>query len=270
MSRFSRALLLALAVILLTGTIAFGYTYRSQVSISNNTSTVYPMLSVNWTANNQWMEDNGFFGAGANTTRVQTLGGLNKPHMVSDTRTLIAIPVPANSQSNLYFVTGESAQAMKIITGQGGYLTTVDAANLEYGANFTDTISGYFDATVVGNLIDKAGAYNVSGDGSGNITAGVFGGSTWTLFTGNGGVWTNPANAYDDNIGTRAEYIIGAGALSASLTLTITSTVAGSVRIHPDRSAGTITTMNVTAYNDGTWNLIYSGTPTYADWNTIT
>src|SRR3990167_2347819 len=231
MSRFSRALLLALAVILLTGTIAFGYTYRSQVSISNNTSTVYPMLSVNWTANNQWMEDNGFFGAGANTTRVQTLGGLNKPHMVSDTRTLIAIPVPANSQSNLYFVTGESAQSMKIITGRDGYLTTSDSANLEHSNNFTDTITGYFDATAVGNLISKAGAYDVSGDGSGNITASIL-----------GGLWQNL------DMELNSDWLTGAGTTTQSNT-----------QAHGGTYSWKVTGTNGWAYQDYVWSSIYQG-----------
>src|SRR3990170_4524741 len=196
--RVTISILLALVASLLIGTPVLAYLYRSQVSISNNTSTAYPMLSVNWTANNQWMEDNGLFGAGANTTRVQTLGGLNKPHMVSDTRTLTAVPIPANSQTNLYFVTGESAQAMKIITGRSGYLTTANATNLEHGANFTDTISGYIDTSILNSvIIQRAGAYRViTGNVSGNITAGIYGSVgalTQTLYPVATGNYTNIA-----------------------------------------------------------------------------
>ena len=67
------------------------YTYRASLSVSNNsTTTGYTMLPVWVTSKNTWMAANGFMNSTANDTRVQTLGGLNKPHMVADNKTLTA------------------------------------------------------------------------------------------------------------------------------------------------------------------------------------
>jgi len=63
--------------------------------------------------------------------------------MVATDKTLTAVPVPANSQTNLYFITGNTDASFDIITGYGGYITIPDAAALEPAAEFafefTDT-----------------------------------------------------------------------------------------------------------------------------------
>lgn len=150
MSKFIRISLLVLVGVILTVTPVFAYLYHAPLTITETSSNSYDMLPVVWTQNNDWLADNGFMDADALDTRVQTFGGLNKPWMVAEDRTLTAVPVPADSQTNLYFTTGETpAASMDIIVGDGGTITTVYHADLELGANGSITLTdAYIDAEV--------------------------------------------------------------------------------------------------------------------------
>jgi len=65
------------------------------------------------------------------------------------------------------------------VPGYGGYVTTLDSASLEPGANFSATLSGYVDTTAGAGkyLLQKASALEVyvSPTVSGNITADILG-----------------------------------------------------------------------------------------------
>ena len=158
--------ILALIGVVLIGTPVFAYMYRATYTVTSENTTDFEMLGV-YTDNavaNQWMADNGFFNSTANDTRIETLGGLDKPHMVTDDKTFTAIPVPAGSQTNLYFTTGESEQDFYIIPGYGGSVNVTDAPNVELGDNFTITQSGWVDTSVsdsegVKLLVSKPGAF---------------------------------------------------------------------------------------------------------------
>jgi len=177
MTRLVRVSLLVLAGIMLVAMPVLGYLYRAPVSVSENASTDYDMLAVLWTQNNDWLATNGFMSSTANDTRVQTLGGSDKPWLVCDNKTLTSVPVPADSQTNLYFVTGESAaSSMDIIVGYDGYVTMPDTD--EPGDNFTIQLSGYFDTDGSDSAIDKVGAFRISVD-SGNVTSTIYDAEAW-------------------------------------------------------------------------------------------
>ncbi len=177
MYKLIKVSLLSLVIILLLATPVLAYLYRAPLTILESSGNAYSMLPVMVSANNQWMADNGFMEADALDTRVQTLGGLNKPHMVSDNRTATAVPVPTNSQTNLYFVTGESdLSSMDIIVGYGGYVTILDAGAgvaLEPGNNFDIEIDGYIDTTAGADkdLLLKDDAFKIYVSSTDNITA---------------------------------------------------------------------------------------------------
>jgi len=247
----------------------FAYTYRAPVSVSENVSTSYDMLPVLWDSANEWMADNGFMNSSANDTRVQTLGGLNKPWMVADNKTLTAIPVPANSQTNLYFVTGESeASVMDIITGGGGYLTVADDADLEPSDNFSLEMSGYFDtsASAAGaNITSKPDAFRLfNGNPSGNITA-IIEAPVWTTPTGHNDPsndWADEAKAYDDNLATFALCEVANPGWGGYLEFDVTQTMVGSVRYYCTPEAGGtahLDEISVDVYYDAGWHNIYEG-----------
>ena len=150
-----RALTLSfIAIILMAVPVLAVVAYQAPYTITENASVKYDMFPAIGLSNNQWMADNGFMNSSANDTRIETLGGLEKPHMVSDNRTLTAVPVPANSQTNLYFTTGNSElAAMDIITGRGGYITTSDNTDLEPTDNFTIGQDGWTSIDIIGSSL---------------------------------------------------------------------------------------------------------------------
>jgi len=239
MTRLVRVSLLVLAGIMLVAMPVLGYLYRAPVSVSENASTDYDMLAVLWTQNNDWLATNGFMSSTANDTRVQTLGGSDKPWLVCDNKTLTSVPVPADSQTNLYFVTGESAaSSMDIIVGYDGYVTMPDTD--EPGDNFTIQLSGYFDTsagcpifpTVASNITstkDAAGtSHTVSlpaGIESGDLIVVLFGGyypsGTPTItFPGGWTIINKSANTY---YCTGSAYRIAGGSENNTVTVTTAS-----------------------------------------------
>ena len=156
----SLLLCLVIALSLFPIVVSAAIPYRAAVAVTENATAAHTMVGVLWDQNNTWMATNGFMNSTANDTRVQTLGGLNKPWMVTDNKTLTAIPVPLSSQTNLYFVTGENeASSMNIITGDGGYVTTVDHADLELGVDGILEYSGYIRD---GIILSKGGSENIT------------------------------------------------------------------------------------------------------------
>lgn len=184
-----RTLLISLLLTLL-GTIfvavpVLAYTYRAPVAVTNNsTTTSYTMLPIAVSVNNTSLIDNGFMQVNGLDSRIETLGGADKPHMVADNATYFAVPVSASSQVNLYYSLGNSdLTTMPMVFGYGGYCTVIDDPVLEPTDNFSIESSLYIvaDDAIQSNVVSK---YD-SGDGgleifadSGNITAWIAQAST--------------------------------------------------------------------------------------------
>jgi len=170
-----------IAIILVAVPVLALVPYSAPYTVTENASTSYDMLGVVGLSNNQWMADNGFMNSSANDTRIETLGGLEKPHMVSDNRTLTAIPVPANSQTNLYYTTGNSElDSFYTITGYDGYVTASDNADIELGDNFEVEQKGWWDTGIIGSSFqnaytNKQTAFAIYNSQSGEVTAGIEG-----------------------------------------------------------------------------------------------
>jgi len=141
--------LLAVATALSVAGVAFALGFGAPLTITENSTTDYTMVGLGVPSNNDWMADNGFFAdAEGLDTRVETLGGLAKPHMVADNATWFAIPVPADSQTNLYYTTGDTPLPdFRMIFGVGSYFTVSDDPALELGDNFSVKASGWIDTT---------------------------------------------------------------------------------------------------------------------------
>jgi len=176
LSKLTQSVLLALVAIVLV-VIPVLAAYRAQIAIVESGGTSYGMLPVQWDQNNAWLASNGFMSATALDTRVQTLGGLNKPHMVAEDRTLTATAIPSDSQTNLYFATGETAlSTFDVIAGYEGFYTIPDAAALEPVADFEFEFSGYVDtgAGTGTNIVNKPAAFNTFVSGDEEITSCIY------------------------------------------------------------------------------------------------
>ncbi len=248
--------------------------YRAPYTIIESDGSSYDMLAVIEDEDNEWLADNGFIEADALDTRIQTLGGSIKPHMVSDEKTLTAVPVPANSQTNLNFTTANTDLAsMHIIEGYGGLITIYDDAPLELGNDFEIEQSGYIDTTGGAdvNLVYKQDAFRSYIDGATNISSEIFSASQTTP-TGHvdpGAQWNNEVNAYDDNTVTYAEESnIPIGTWSEFLELTHAAIYIDGLRFYASGDDVAINQIDVDAFYGGIWNHVYEGAFTWNIWET--
>ena len=269
---------LILLAVLLIATPVLAYLYRAQVSITEGNGTDYDMLGITWDQSNRFMAENDYMETDALDTRVQTLGGTNQPHMVAVDQTLTASPISGNSQTNYYFVTGETDLTdMDIIVGDGGSVTTLDAAALEPGDTFSHEIGGGYmtlGADYTGDdIIAKDGAYRLYKQADDAIRSAILG-NQWTSPTGfvdSGGTWGNEANTYDDNTGTGAQETVGATSWGNFLELTHASIECTQVRVWPDVFSAGNDKMDVDVYYNAGWHDLFEGVvtnPNDNNWNT--
>ncbi len=207
--RFARSMLLAGIAVLLTALPVLAAVYSASFIITESSSNAYTMLGASVLVDNQYLADNGYMEADALDTRVETAGGIERPHMVVDDRTLTAVAVPADSQTNLYFTTGNADQNMNIVTGYNGYLTILDAAGLELGNNFEVAFDGYVDTSDSGSLIRKPSAFQTIISASGSITAGIIDTESFDVTPAVAGSWQD----------VDVSSVIGAGATGVVLQI---------------------------------------------------
>ncbi len=181
MKKLSKSILLSLVALLLASMpVLAAVAYRAAYTIVESDGNAYDMLATFEGVDNQWMADNGFMQPNALDTRIETLGGLQRPHMVAQNKTLTATAVPANSQTNLYFTTANAdLPSMDIIEGNDGFVTIPDDATLELGSNFEIEQSGYVDTDAGSdkNLVYKDTAYRTYISAEDEITSAIAYGS---------------------------------------------------------------------------------------------
>ena len=101
-------------------------------------------------------------------------------------------------------------------------------------------------------------------------------GATWVRLYGiasaTGTGWDNLSNAYDESTTTKTTSPdIPIDGTCAWVVFTLTNPIpTTTIKVWPTRENTTITTMRIEAYYDSGYTEIYSDTPTYGAWNTIT
>ncbi len=156
MKRIVNVLISVLVVLLLavSAVPVLAAAYSAAYVVVESSGNAYSMLPVLATVDNQWLAANGFMATHARDTRVGTSGGSYSPHSVADNKTFVVINVPANSNTNLRYTTGNSTllASLPIITGYGGYITAADLPNLELGNTFSVEVSTYLNAADIGSI----------------------------------------------------------------------------------------------------------------------
>lgn len=239
--------ILCLLLTLIVAVPVFAYVYYAPISVSENGTSSWDMLPVIITIDNEWMADNGFMTATGLDTRIETLGGSEKPHMVVDNITLFATVVPTNSQTNLYYTTFGTSNltSFKIISGFDGYITTADSASLELSDNGSIEVSGYLNAS------DYTEANNSP-----------------TSHTDPDGQWSNEALSYDGNTSTGSTESVNAATWSKYLQLAPADPMnISKVRYYCTDNYST--QIGVDLYYDGAWTNIYEGAITTDAWAEI-
>lgn len=194
---------LVVALIAYTAMPVFAWTYTTTIQVIESNSNSYSDLAITALVDNDYLADNGYIGAEGLDTRV-SVGGTATQHMVAEDRVNFIYDINADSTSNFAYSFGnDDLDNFYIIPGYDGYITVSDDADLELGDTFEIDQKGYID-TLSGsdkNLVYKEDAFSVYISAHQEITA-TF--EDWVSPTGGSGTgWVTPANAYDDNTGTK-------------------------------------------------------------------
>lgn len=188
-----------------------GADYYGTIRITNN-GTAATGVSVNVTIGIDDLIASGIIGANASDIALRTNGNADTPFMPARNGNSSVFSVPSISDnSNIDYVlyTGVSGGELMYFPDTAG-ATVSDSPTIEPGGNFTQSITGYFDASAAGNITSKGTDYRLYGDGSGNITVNMTGSGTYLTVDGNGD-YTNISNAtpavahnlnVDDAVGT--------------------------------------------------------------------
>lgn len=113
----------------------------------------------------------------------------SRPILLTDEKLLLATPLSAY-QTKTYALTTENtpASAFHIITGYGGFITTLDDVDLELGSNFEVEFSDAYINTDAGgtkNLLYKDGAFRLYISGAQEVTAEIPASNSIAYDTGN-------------------------------------------------------------------------------------
>jgi len=247
--------------------------YRSEITVSDNSSVDRVYVPALVPFGTTQAVDLGFLTSNGLDIRVYE-GTSERKYMVADDKIGILVPsLLANQERGYRFETGYTpASSFGIIPGNGGYYTVADPATMELGNSFQ---VNYTDVYLTGtaNLTRKDDAITVT-YASGNVTAGIWGASS--NITPNGtndpsSVWSDDANAIDNNTGTTARYTVagGTGTFSQYLELETASMTANGIMFWTWKDANR-TTVEVDVY-DGSWHNVYSGTAhSHLAWYTVT
>ena len=209
--RFKSSLLLSLVLLFVIANVVLAATWEFKfptiVTDTSGAARAYYPAILGWTG--QTFIDSGKIASSGLDTNMQ-VGTSDVKYMLSTTKSLAVIPnLPASGKQNVDFYTGSysapgvpSQTGFPIIVGEDGWAAVSDVATLELGNDGNIQTSLYFDAGTAGNIIDKTGAINVSGDGAGNVTASLFGGQV--LHGGYNAVLLLDANDYNVIMGGAA------------------------------------------------------------------
>jgi len=173
---------------------------------------------------------------------------------------LDSVPATGSIDSTLY--TNVTGGKIRYFPGPTG-MTVPDDATLELSYNFSTPISGYFDATQAGKLFYKSGAYRLTGDGAGNVTAGINGKVEASYTTGNdtaqdiyGANWRAQSflttSAYTvTGVKVQLQRTGSPGTLTASIRATTAGNVSGA-----DLTSGSINANSVSTGAGGEWVIV--------------
>ena len=140
-----KRILVALLLFFLVPAVALAASYSASLTVTESASVSYDMLPVGASVNNIYLVDSSIILPTGLDTRVKQ-GSTKLPHMVASDRVTFALPVVANNQYSLDYVTGESAlSSFPIITEYSGYFTIPSDASdaMQLGDNFSIALRGW-------------------------------------------------------------------------------------------------------------------------------
>lgn len=172
-------IILALAIPVLAA-----YNYVIPIQVTNNSTTAYTNLPLLVPIYNDQLVTEDFMLATGLDVEVQESSSV--PYSVVDDKLGIFTTGLAASQSKSfhdYLGFTPNATSYPLITGVGGYITIPDDATLELGDDFSVEFDGFLQVPSSGYSapVYKQGAFGISVDSSGDLTAGVIDNEMWPV-----------------------------------------------------------------------------------------
>lgn len=147
MSRYKYTIataLAALAALLLAAPVLAAY--YADITVTESGSNSYDMLPVAADMDIAYLATNGYIETDGRDIRVKTIGGAEVPFMLVDDKVLFAPSIKPNRQNAFRLSTGNGLiNDFAIVTGDGGYITIADHANLELSDDFEIEIETWID-----------------------------------------------------------------------------------------------------------------------------
>ena len=173
MRRYLRSTLLAVIAVILIVVPILAYTYSATILIANANVTNYFDHSFSLTLDNAYLVQNGY--SSSYGLDVQTsASGVSVPSMMVSDRTNLAYDLLLTRTDSITMTFGNTpATSMPIVLGYDGYMTTTDAAGLEFGSDFASEIDGYIDTSTAHTLMSKSQAYITSVVSSGVVASAI-------------------------------------------------------------------------------------------------
>jgi len=163
-------LLMAIISLVIAVPVLAAYYVDFDVTESNGTS--YDMLPVVVTMDIDYLAEHGFISENGLDVRVKNSQGSNVPFMLAEDRVVFASGITGDMVSRFQLTTdNDLIDSFAVCTGDGGYVTISDHANLELGDDFEVEFEGYIDPFEVQTLVEKSEAFAIGTDGSGSIFA---------------------------------------------------------------------------------------------------
>lgn len=268
MRRYINAILMAiLAAIIMAAPVLAAY--YANITVTESNGTDYDMLAVNATIDVDYLADNQYIEADGRDVRVKTGSGAEVPFMLVDDKVLFAAPIANDRQNAFRFSTDNSLiDDYAIVTGDGGYVTITDNANLELGDDFEIEFDGYIEPSET--QLGKDDAFTIYSDADAKVSAEItyIDTLTWTSPTSYvdvGSEWSYEAEAYDDLITGGAYTAPGVSTWSDYLELPHAAIYCTKIRyMCPYWESGQQIDLDV-YYNDS-WNDIYIGAYPDDEW----
>jgi len=146
MKRSSGAIILSLIMVLVIATSALA-AYALTITVNETSGNTYQELPIGTYADVTAQKAAGFITATGLDTRVKD-GSVVLPHMLATDRILFTSDIAPFSTTVFNYTAGNAPlTSFPTIVGNGGYITTADHADLEFGSGFDITITGYFDTS---------------------------------------------------------------------------------------------------------------------------
>ena len=251
------------------------YEYTVNISVAETSGTAYSNIQILTGIKGTNLNSVGMMEADGLDTRVKE-GTATVNYTMDTVQVPLFIPSLGALQTREYdLYTGYAPDQtnLPILTGENGYVTTLDNAALEPASDFVITQSGYYASDRIGAFIYKANAFATYSNGAGSMKSSVLGADNNNSPTGSSdpdAAWTDEAKAYDGNTGTTAvtSANVAPGSYSSYLYLTRAGSDITGLRIWA-ATGGATYKVEIDAYDETWHNIVPLSVYNNAAWTTF-